>query len=121
MAIEDDHTRTFFKAHDGYTYSYSTGHWVKIECQEVPTTPERPAGLKYSLVLFAPDGESLVRYDNSHAVNVKGRPNPKSYDHWHRYRNMEDLVPYKFINVETLLNDFFEAVERHLPPELQSG
>lgn len=117
MRTEDDHTRRFFLDHDGLTYVYPSGHWLKIECQEVPETAERPAGLKYSLAFFAPDDECLVRYDNSHAVNVKGRTNPVAHDHWHRSGKMDELVPYEFTDVETLLSDFYEVVERYCPSE----
>jgi predicted AAA+ superfamily ATPase len=30
---------------------------------------------------------------------------------------LEELVPYEFTDVETLLSDFFEAIERYLPSE----
>jgi hypothetical protein len=121
MHAEDDHTRSFFIDHDGLTYEYPSAHWWKIECQEVPKTPERPGGLKYSLAFFAPNGECLVRYDNSHAVKAKGKTNPVAYDHWHRFGKNEKLVPYSFTNVERLLIDFYEDLESHLPPEERSG
>jgi hypothetical protein len=117
----EDHTRQFFTDHDGLTNHYATGHWFKIECKEVPECPERPAGLKYSLAFFGPDDRCLVRFDNSHPIKLWGRPNPVAHDHWHRFTNSEELVPYDFKNVETLLSDFFEAIDRHLPPELRSA
>lgn len=118
MSLQNaDHTRTFFLDHDGWIYFYGTGHWLKIECQEVPETPQRPAGIKYSISLFGPDNDCLVRYDNSHAVKVTGRPNPETYDHWHRFGKKEELVPYEFTNCEQLLNDFYEDVEKHVPIE----
>jgi hypothetical protein len=112
-----DHTRAFFKDHDGLIYEYPSGHWYKIECQEVPETPERPAGLKYSLTFFNSDNECLVRFDNSHAVNIRGRPNPIAHDHWHRFGEPQQLVPYEFMNAEQLISDFFDAIDRHLPAD----
>src|SRR5215469_12333961 len=108
---KDDHTRKFFMDHDGLIYPYLTGHWYGVQCKEVPESPERPAGLKYSLAFFDPDDRCLVRFDNSHAVKVKGKANPIAYDHWHRFSNSEELVPYEFTNVEMLLIDFFEAID----------
>lgn len=113
-----DHTREFFRDHDGLIYCYPTGHWYKIECAEVAATVERPSGLKYSLSFFDADNTCLVRFDNSHAVNVFGRSNPTAFDHWHRFgTNGGDLVPYEFTTCEELLQDFFKAIDYHLPPE----
>jgi hypothetical protein len=112
-----DHTRAFFKDHDGVKYVYPSGHWVKIECQEVSKTPERPAGLKYSLAFFSPENECLVRYDNSHVVKLKGRPNPITFDHWHRFGKEEQIFPYDFTNAERLLIDFFEDIQKFVPPD----
>jgi hypothetical protein len=116
-----DHTREFFAEHDGFTYFYPSGHWYKVENKEVPESSERPGGLKYSLTFFGPDDRCLVRFDNSHAVKVKGRANPIAYDHWHRFGDLEELVPYEFTDVVTLLIDFFDAIDRHLPPEWRSA
>jgi len=116
-----DHAREFFAAHDGLIYFYETGHWWMVECQEVEPTPERPCGLKYSLAFFGPDDCCVVRFDNSHAVKVRGKPNPTAYDHWHRIDDRERPVPYEFTSVERLLDDFMEAVDRHLPPNLRSS
>jgi hypothetical protein len=113
----DDHTRRFFIDHDELTYNYPSGHWYTVKCAEIAESPERPAGLKYALVFFDSEGHCLVRFDNSHAVSVKGKANPVAYDHWHRFTAPEELVPYEFTDVETLLSDFFEAIERYLPSE----
>jgi hypothetical protein len=117
----EDHTRKFFIEQDGLTYFYETGHWWKVECKEVPETPERPSGLKYGISFFGPDDRCLVRFDNSHAVKIRGRTNPVAFDHWHRFGNPEELVPYQFTDVETLIEDFFKAIDRYLPPELRSS
>lgn len=120
--VQVDHTREFFISHDGFTYYYETGHWYRITCKEVEETAERPAGLKYSLAFFDPGNRCLVRFDNSHAVKVKGRPTPEAYDHWHRVRDgEEEAVLYDFTTIEQLLDDFFAALDRHLPPQLRSS
>ena len=108
-----DYSKEFFLQNDGLVYEYQTGHWFTVECSEVKQSPERPGGFKYSLAFFDKDDECLVRYDNSHAVNVYGRPNPVAYDHWHRFSD-GTLVPYEFKGTEKLLEDFFKAVEKHL-------
>jgi len=110
-----DHTKKFFTDHDGLTYDCSDEHWIKIECQEVEVSPERPAGLKYSLALFDSDNRCLIRYDNSHAAHTHGRGSSVAYDHWHRF-SKGTLVPYDFEDVETLLRDFYAAVEKLVKP-----
>ena len=115
-----DHCRDFFLELDGIIYGYETGHWYKVDCRDVRATSSRPAGLKYSLAFFDPAGICLARYDNSHAPLVPGRPPPAAHDHWHRSGN-GDSVPYRFRDVETLLTDFFAAIDAHLPSHLRSA
>ena len=117
----DEYVRDFFKSHHGLTYYYETGHWYTITCKNTEATPSRPIGLKYSLAFFDADNRCLVRFDNSHAVNVKGKPNPAAYDHWHRFEDKNELVPYEFTSIEQLLEDFFAAIDCYLPPELRAS
>ena len=117
-----DYAREFFRDHDGLTYVYATGHWYKIENHDEPQSESRPAGLKYSLAFFDVENVCLVRFDNSHPPSLRGRPNPVAFDHWHRRTAQGDeLVPYSFTTVEQLLVDFFEAIDRHLPPEFRTS
>jgi hypothetical protein len=41
------------------------GHWVRFVVTRVPTSPEKPHGIDYSLTLHGPDGERLVGFDNA--------------------------------------------------------
>jgi hypothetical protein len=117
-----DYTREFFCDHNGLTYCYPTGHRYKIESQDQPVSESRPAGLKYSLTFFDSENVCLVRFDNSHPPRLRGHPNPPAFDHWHRQTAKGDeLVPYNFTSVAQLLIDFFEMVDRHLPPEFQTS
>ncbi|MBX5494814.1 MAG: hypothetical protein IRZ15_05725 [Bryobacteraceae bacterium] len=115
-----NYAEEFFRQFDGLTFFYETGHWWKVEIKKVRATPRRPAGLKYSLAFFDPDDRCLVRFDNSHGVKVRGRKNPAPFDHWHRFATGE-VVPYAFIDMQTLVEDFFKAIDKHLPPNLRSG
>jgi hypothetical protein len=36
----------------------------------------------------------------------------EAYDHGHRFRKTEEIVPYGFSDTDKLLRDFFDAVER---------
>ena len=60
---------------------------------------ENPHGLKYRLYYGLADGTCVVRYDNE---TGKG-------DHKH-IGNSEELYPFK--NVETLVADFLEDIEK---------
>ena len=73
-------------------------------------------GLSYSFTLHAPDGARLVGYDNAHGVPAKGsrfRRRETASDHWHRTEN-DPGRPYRFKDAETLIDDFFNEVERVL-------
>ncbi|HXZ02121.1 MAG TPA: DUF6516 family protein [Stellaceae bacterium] len=92
----------------------------EIAVKEIAATARRPAGLKYSLPFFDDRDRCPVRFDNRHAARKRGRPGPIAFDHWRRFGD-DQLVPYKFIDAETLIGDFFEAIDAHLPPELRVG
>ena len=115
-----DFAEEFYRQFDGLEYVYASGHWFKIEIRKVPATARRPGGFRYSLAFFAPDGTCLVRFDNSHGIKSRRRRNPVAFDHWHRF-SRDELVPYAFIDLQTLVDDFFKAIDAHLPPELRSG
>ena len=114
-----DHCRAFFLDCNGLEYRYETGHRFRITVREVEASPQRPAGLKYALTFLGPDDACLVRYDNSHAPLVPGRPGPEAHDHWHRHGSLA-TVPYAFRDTETLLADFFADIDAFLPEPLRS-
>ena len=75
---------------------------------------DRPHGLNYSLTLHGPDGNSLVGFDNAHAVRESHGPGGKSrgaLDHKHR---METVRPYRFKDAATLVEDFWAEVDKVL-------
>jgi hypothetical protein len=75
-----------------------------------------PHGLSYSFTLHAPDGTRLVGFDNAHGVPATGllfKRRPQANDHWHRTEN-DPGRPYQFKDAETLIDDFFDEVERVL-------
>jgi hypothetical protein len=106
----------FLLAFDGRIHHLEEGYWIKFEIERVEATKERPHGLSYSFTLHAPDGTRLVGFDNAHGVPAKGsRFKPKSLasDHWHRTET-DPGRPYQFKDAETLIDDFFDEVERVL-------
>jgi hypothetical protein len=106
----------FLLAFDGRIHHLEDGYWIKFEIKRSKATKERPHGLSYSFTLHAPDGSRLLGFDNAHAVPATGarlRRRPPVSDHWHRTEN-DPGRPYEFKDAETLIEDFFNEVERVL-------
>ncbi|MFV1951373.1 MAG: DUF6516 family protein [Nitrospinota bacterium] len=74
------------------------GAIVETRLWEVPTSKDKPHGYKYSLVYII-KGERLIGYDNAEG---KG-------DHRH-YGSSEET--YRFKDVDSLVRDFFNDVEK---------
>ena len=111
-----EHTLEFLLAFDGRTHHYAHGYFVKFDIKRVERTPERPHGLRYSFTLHGPKGTRLVGFDNAHRVAPTPRrpgSKAKAADHWHRTEK-DPGRPYKFVNAEQLIDDFFDEVERVL-------
>ncbi len=80
-------------------YVYADGANREMVIWRLPETDsERPHGLKYRLYYGFP-GKCLVRYDNERG---KG-------DHRH---DGDQEIPYTFISVEQLIQDFRADIER---------
>lgn len=113
---EPNYGLEFLLAFDGRIHHLEEGYWIKFEIKRVEATKERPHGLSYSFTLHAPDGTRLVGFDNAHRVSGRGsrfQRSPKASDHWHRTEK-DPGWPYAFKDAETLLEDFFDEVERVL-------
>lgn len=111
-----EHALEFLLAFDGRQHHFSGGCWVKFEIRRTEATKGRPHGLSYSFTLHAPDGTRLLGFDNAHSVPAPGgryKKRPAAHDHWHRM--VGDIgIPYAFVSVEKLLDDFQAAVESAL-------
>lgn len=106
----------FLLAFDGRIHHLEDGYWIKFDIERVEATKERPHGLSYSFTLHAPDGTRLVGFDNAHRVPVTGgrfKRKLSESDHWHRTET-DPGRPYQFKDAETLIDDFFDEVERVL-------
>ena len=113
---EAEYGLEFLLAFDGRVHHLEEGYWLKFEIKRVEATKERPHGLSYSFTLHAPDGARLVGFDNAHGVAARGsrfKAAPRASDHWHRTEN-DPGRPYEFKDAETLIDDFFNEVERVL-------
>jgi hypothetical protein len=111
-----DHALEFLLAFDGRIHHLEAGYWLKFEIKRIAVTRERPHGLSYSFTLHAPDGTRLVGFDNAHRVPGRGSRSKRlaaANDHWHRTES-DPGRPYQFKDVETLIDNFFDEVERML-------
>ena len=115
MDMPEDHTLAFLLDFDGRIHDLEQGYWLKFEIKRVDETPVRPHGLSYSFTLHGPDGNRLLGFDNAHPVPAMGRSakRPIASDHWHRTVN-DKGQPYRFVDADTLLADFFAEVRRVL-------
>ena len=111
-----EHTLEFLLSFNGRVHRYAGGYWLKFEITKVELSDGIPHGLGYSFTLHGPDNQRLIGFDNAHSVPAKGsrfKKRPKAMDHWHRTPTDEGR-PYAFKDAATLLDDFFDEVERVL-------
>ncbi len=87
---------------------HEAGYWVRFVVHQVPTTPDKPHGLDYTLTMHAPDGARLVGFDNAHAVAGKSGRAPATKDHRHRLRTVKS---YEYTDAGALLEDFWKEVD----------
>ena len=116
MSETPEHTLEFLLAFDGQQHWYEGGYYTKFEIRRVLVTSERPHGLRYSFTLHDPQGRRLLGYDNAHRVATRGsrfKGKPTEADHWHRKAG-DPGTPYRFRDAASLLEDFFNEVERVL-------
>jgi hypothetical protein len=112
----DEHGLEFLLAFDGRIHHLEEGYWIKFEIKRIRRTRRRPHGLAYSFTLHRPDGARLVGFDNAHGGQGGGpriKRRSAATDHWHRAEN-DPGRPYVFRNAVTLIDDFFDKVERVL-------
>lgn len=112
----DEHGLEFLLAFDGRIHHLEEGYWIKFEIKRVRATKRRPHGLAYSFTLHGPDGTRLVGFDNAHRAGTDSpRVSRESHATDHGHRTETDRgKPYAFKDAATLIDDFFDEVERVL-------
>ena len=110
-----EHTLEFLLSFDGRVHWYAEGFFTKFEIKRVGASTERPHGLRYSLTLHGPGGMRLIGFDNAHGVTAGTRYKRRlpAADHWHRTED-DPGRPYRFMDAATLIEEFFNEVERVL-------
>ncbi len=115
-----DYCEEFFLSANGFRYVYPDGSWYKIEIAKTAVTETHPGGVSYCLAYFDAQSICRIRFDNAHPVRAGMRRRSRPFDHWHRFANGE-LVPYSFVDLPPLFEDFFQVLEAYLNPELRSS
>jgi len=93
--IRHSEARLLFRQKD----VFADGEIVEWKAWEVPPSPTRPEGLKYSLVYADASGRRILGYDNAEG---KGH-----------HRHVGDAeTPFKFEGLEALLTRFLDEVSR---------
>ena len=95
-----------FLDYDRRRYWLENGWSLRFRIREAGVSESRPHGLRYAFTLHDVDGARLLGFDNAHGVR-----RVEAFDHRHRFRKTEELSPYEFTDADTLLGDFFGAVE----------
>lgn len=84
------------------------GNTVEIKIWQLPlSSAYKPHGYRYSLAYVVND-RRVIGYDNGEG---KG-------DHRH-YGDREE--PYRFLNIDRLINDFYEDIRRYKTDESKKG
>jgi len=91
------------------------GYWWRIQAWIVAPTKERPHGIRYNLTLHNKDNKRIFGYDNAHAVKPRknNKFSGKRYEYDHLHKSVVDKgTPYEFTDCYTLLQDFFEGIDK---------
>jgi len=102
---------------DSAVFEMAPGVIVAFAVRRASSTPQRPHGISYALVLREKaGGPPWVRFDNAHAVDEPNRGYRRkraTHDHWHRTPKDKGR-PYNFTTAAQLLDDFWREVKRTL-------
>jgi hypothetical protein len=119
MARRRDPLEQYLLDLDGRYFQYEGGYYAKFVFQPVPESQRKPHGFDYSLTFHRKDGERILGFDNAHAA-PKGRgpaaksKRPVEYDHKHLGNR---TYQYQYVDLTTLLEDFWDAVDKALKKE----
>ncbi len=87
---------------------------VIFKAKKVAVTPDQTHGLRYSLTLVDSNGNRLIGFDNAHPVRPTSGPSGKkrkTLDHRHIGARTR---PYLFKDADTLVKDFWTAVDTYM-------
>jgi hypothetical protein len=99
---------------DGAVFSLEGGYQVKYEVRQIEPAKGVPHGIRYNLVLLDRYKRRVLGFDNAHRVRTGKRRLgawSKTWDHVHI---RGQVIPYKFVSIVQLNDDFWAEVEKHL-------
>lgn len=102
--------------YDGYTFWFEQGYSATFRFWLATEVGENEHPYRYELVLHDPNNERILGYDNAHPVNWKTgmfKHRSEFPDHFHRTKS-DKGVPYEFVSISRVLEDFFCRSERSL-------
>jgi len=119
MARKRDLFEQYLLDLDGRYFQLEAGYYAKFIFLVVPKSQEKPHGFNYSLTLHRKAGERILGFDNAHAVPKRSGPAAKSkqrreFDHKHKGNR---TYQYEYIDLTTLINDFWDEVDKALAKE----
>jgi hypothetical protein len=106
-----DHSLDTLLFLDGESFVVEGSFWVKFVIKQVPSSPERPHGLDYSLTLHDGENQRLLGFDNAHPITEGTGPGARTrieYDHKHKG---ERVRFYVYADAATLLGEFWAEVD----------
>ena len=97
---------------NGQTFFISEefGLWVKFVAYKVQATKEKPHGIDYSLTMHDADGTRILGFDNAHPIKNKSKKIDAN-DHEHTKTRVKH---YEYQDAETLVEDFWKAIDKEL-------
>jgi hypothetical protein len=111
---EDDFGLRLLLDLDGEVFPMDNGYWTKFEAKIVTPTSSIPHGVRYSLTLHQRNNKRILGYDNAHGFKPRNKRyagNRLVWDHKHDRGQVEF---YEFESAGTLLEDFWNDVDRIL-------
>ena len=91
----------------GRRYWLTNGWSLRFRIWRVEPCEGRSHGIRYSFTLHDEAGKRILGFDNKHPAGRQWI----EHDHWHRFRRTDERVRYAYVDADTLLVDFFKAVE----------
>ena len=108
----DHNLDTLLELH-GSEVTRADGYWWKIEVWRVAETPERPHGIRYNLTLHNKYNTRVFGLDNAHAIKLPKKYSGRRIEYDHQHKSASDKgSPYEFTDAATLLEDFFEGIDK---------
>ncbi len=102
-------------------------YFARFVASRAEITEGRPHGIKYSLTLHDRHNQRLLGFDNAHAIEDKRRGNFShhrkviTWDHEHKFKEGDLVIPYEYDSAEKLLCDFWAAVDEAIALDKSRG